>query len=869
MNGTLFKTSQWNATNTSYMTFGNWNSTNISYALFNDLNNGSYLNLDWLLKSQWNATNTSYLTSETLWNANYSTFLLNNISMNNSVKNVISALNNGSFFNYPWNSTNTSYMTFGNWNSTNISYALFNDLNNGSYLNLDWLLKSQWNATNTSYLTSETLWNANYSTFLTHRAMSNNTFYGNLDAQDNITIAGSGTSIAGLTIANGWLRLGSTLGIDDNELYFGANSYMGTIGAFDLYIRTNSATRMFFADNGKIGIPTTSPNETLTIIGNASVSDSLFSMGFNLTNIYNTINNGSYFNTAGGSGTTTGTGTLNYIPMWNDTNSLNNSNIYNNGTKIGIGITAPSGFLHIIGGNSNTLMLDNNGEQYTSLHFRNNNTLSDGTSNKASIWWDNTTGVLSILAPLKSISLQPYNGKVGIGTVNPNEKLSVVGNASVSDSLFSMGFNLTNIYNTINNGSYFNTAGGGISWETATNGTLRLTNNNTFYPNMMIGTSNQFGLLHVDGGIDNSTINGKTTELGGYIANALISIGIYQNHLLQTEVYGTTWVVSGITIINNGDYSPAYTLTAEHLNTTTTAGFLHQGVTNITNGTWTYSQWMRCRSGTACIVGMEINSTGQVGQVKNHTVGSNWERYYVTQTLNLTHARLHVITRTYGSNISLWGSQLEIGNEPRPYSGARTTTNLSAFTSTTLFRTAIATTGSGSFVGVAVGGALSGASTGAFTGAVSMAGLTATTGIFRGMVTHSIVNTQWGNITGILLTNPTPANSTHKRFWIQNPPSIYFNGTATNGTGHFQKTSAYQISMNITNGTIPTNYLAFNTISGNGASLIVNERLRLNDSGLTINSTNVGLTGKYMIGAICSATYTGGIVTATNCTTTL
>jgi len=33
MNGTLFKTSQWNATNTSYMTFPDWNATNTSYYL--------------------------------------------------------------------------------------------------------------------------------------------------------------------------------------------------------------------------------------------------------------------------------------------------------------------------------------------------------------------------------------------------------------------------------------------------------------------------------------------------------------------------------------------------------------------------------------------------------------------------------------------------------------------------------------------------------------------------------------------------------------------------------------------------------------------------------------------------------------------
>jgi hypothetical protein len=407
--------------------------------------------------------------------------------------------------------------------------------------------------------------------------------------------------------------------------------------------------------------------------------------------------------------------------------------------------------------------------------------------------------------------------------------------------------------------------GGGVSWATIMNGTVRLTNNNTFFPNMMVGTSNQFGLLHVDGGTDNSTINGKTTELGGYIANALISIGMYQNHLLQTEAFGTTWVRVMMTVINNGDYSPAYTLTAEHLNVTNNSGYIHQGVLNNTNGTWVYEQWIRCRTGTACIVGMEINSTGEVGIVKNHTVGTNWERYYVTQNISVAHLRIHVITRPYGSNISVWGAQLEIGNEPRPYSGARTTTNQSAFASTTLFRTALATTGSGSFVGVAVGGALSGATSGAFSGAVTIG----TTLTASSTIISSIANLQWGNITGLFLNNPTLANSTHKRYWIQNPPAIYFNGTASNGTANFKRISSYRIFLNITNGTIPKNDLIFQTIWENGGGLqYTNERVRFNESGITMNATNVGLTGKYMVNN-CSVTYTGGIVTATNCTTTL
>jgi len=448
------------------------------------------------------------------------------------------------------------------------------------------------------------------------------------------------------------------------------------------------------------------------------------------------------------------------------------------------------------------------------------------------------------------------------------------------------------LYQILMNGSFFNTAGGGVTWAevmngsvmhpndwNATNTSYRTTDNNTFLGYVSIGTNNSIGVLHVDGGFDNNTINGNVTELGGYICNGLISFGTRQNLLIQTEVFGTSWVSSGITIITNSEYSPAYTQTAEVLNSTTTTANIGQTTINKTNSTsWTFSVWMKSQSIDTALVGLEVNSSASSGIIKNVTIGRNWERYSVTQNITNAGVGIGVNIYTYGNNISVWGSQLEIGNM-RCYSGALTTTNQSAFVTTSLIRSAltltgtltassISTGGSCGCTGVAVGGALSGASTGAFSGAVSMAGLTASTGIFTGQVSNNIANTQWGNSTGILLTNPTPANGTAMRYWVQNPPSIYFNGTASNGTANFSVISGYQIYMNITNGTNPTNALIFTTINQTGASITYNERLRLNNSGLTINSTNVGITGKYMISSTCAVTYTGGIVTATNCTIT-
>ncbi|MGY4884799.1 MAG: hypothetical protein ACP5NZ_04445, partial [Nanobdellota archaeon] len=164
-NGTLFQTSQWNATNTSYYldsnpygyynvtsNIGNWSSDKSSYTLLSVLNNGSYYNL---------------ASSEPLWNANYSTFLthinwatamngtlaksseLNNgtyitgLVLNNGTYIVLPTLNNGSYFNTPetdpsaYNGTLVDLLKLNNGtytNMTNTSYIALTVLNNGTYI---------------------------------------------------------------------------------------------------------------------------------------------------------------------------------------------------------------------------------------------------------------------------------------------------------------------------------------------------------------------------------------------------------------------------------------------------------------------------------------------------------------------------------------------------------------------------------------------------------------------------------------------------------------------------------------------------------------------------------------------------------------
>lgn len=58
--------------------------------------------------------------------------------------------------------------------------------------------------------------------------------------------------------------------------------------------------------------------------------------------------------------------------------------------NVGIGTTNPSGFMHIKGGNNNSLYVDNDGSQYTPIYVSNNGTV------KGFLVWDNTSAIFQL-----------------------------------------------------------------------------------------------------------------------------------------------------------------------------------------------------------------------------------------------------------------------------------------------------------------------------------------------------------------------------------------------------------------------------------------------------------------------------------------
>jgi hypothetical protein len=133
-----------------------------------------------------------------------------------------------------------------------------------------------------------------------------------------------------------------------------------------------------------------------------------------------------------------GSGTINYLAKFTATSTIGNSQIFDNGTNVGIGTASPSCTLDVVANSSNAIHLrlrgrasDNIGQmefwnnaQSTRYGFIYADNTSMGVASSQStpiIFLTNTTEKMRITSA----------GFVGIGTTTPSEKLSVV-NGSIS-----------------------------------------------------------------------------------------------------------------------------------------------------------------------------------------------------------------------------------------------------------------------------------------------------------------------------------------------------------------------------------------------------------------------------------------------------
>lgn len=135
------------------------------------------------------------------------------------------------------------------------------------------------------------------------------------------------------------------------------------------------------------------------------------------------------------SGGITGSGTDNYIPRFNGTTALENSQIYDNGTSVLVGTTTPhlGGVKFLIYESSTPTIVgyfqNNNAICYTGYHS------STTTLNAVRLGAQGNNLLFSVSSdgsPAERMRITSA-GKVGIGTSSPDETLHVNGNLKIAD----------------------------------------------------------------------------------------------------------------------------------------------------------------------------------------------------------------------------------------------------------------------------------------------------------------------------------------------------------------------------------------------------------------------------------------------------
>ena len=114
----------------------------------------------------------------------------------------------------------------------------------------------------------------------TNVGIGNTTPTEKLEVDGDIKINGGWQTIGGQYLERANLLIGGTLWMDNNEIYFWAAGYFGTLWAYPLTIRTDGTTRMYIASNGNIGIGNnTSPSANLHVLGDGIFTSDLTVQG--------------------------------------------------------------------------------------------------------------------------------------------------------------------------------------------------------------------------------------------------------------------------------------------------------------------------------------------------------------------------------------------------------------------------------------------------------------------------------------------------------------------------------------------------------------------------------------------------------------
>ena len=120
-----------------------------------------------------------------------------------------------------------------------------------------------------------------------------------------------------------------------------------------------------------------------------------------------------------------GSGTVNHVAKFVDTNTVGDSAVYESGGNVGIGTTSPQRLLHMVGVNPRVLI-----EASSSSPEVNLKSSDDSASETWSIYKNSGTDNLEFYQNGTKMTIQSGTGNVGVGTAAGEAKLNVGGSGS-------------------------------------------------------------------------------------------------------------------------------------------------------------------------------------------------------------------------------------------------------------------------------------------------------------------------------------------------------------------------------------------------------------------------------------------------------
>lgn len=353
----------------------------------------------------------------------------------------------------------------------------------------------------------------------------------------------------------------------------------------------------------------------------------------------------------GGGGSIAGSGTTNYIPKFTSSTAIGNSQIFDDGTNVGINRASPTARLDVAG--------VFNGTQAT-FGFTSGRglligtALNGGTNEGTTILNARGAGAGQFLFQTDGNDRVLINtsGNVGIGTTSPGSRLDVSGTATATNlsvtTNATVGGDATISGNTRINGLVgINTAPSGYALSFAAIGSniINLTTQSTNNINIFShSSSQQFGQI---GNASGALSGGSNNDMAVGAVGASNNLILYSNSAERVRVTSAGRILAATTTDNGTDrlqvngsiqgtgFNQAYTARTTTYTAATTDYFI-----DCTTGTFTVNLFTAVGN-TGRILIIKNSGTGTITVDPNATQTIDGA---TTQTLSTQYSRVHIIS---------------------------------------------------------------------------------------------------------------------------------------------------------------------------------------------------------------------------------